>query len=113
MNGSVPGYGGVYKAMNVEKETMSAAKKAAQDAIFDDASLKSEAETRKERNTALYIPTFFTGVPQETLHPVAAAHADRFQRDANVSTYLFLYPNNIIFRIYILSLVLLFKFKAV
>ena len=73
--------------MNVDAASMSAAKKAAKDAIFEDAELKTAAETRKERNTALYVPTFFTGVPQTNLHPVAAAHveSDRFQRDANVS----------------------------
>ena len=74
--------------MNVDEDSMSAAKKAAQEAIFDDASLNDGAEQRKERNTDLYVPTFFTGVPQTKLHPVAAAHVDseRFQRDANVST---------------------------
>ena len=91
--GPLSGYGGVYKAMNVEAETMNAAKQASKMAIFEDESLLNDAETRKERNTALYVPTFFTGVPQTELHPVAAAHVDsqRFQRDANVSTYLF--PN--------------------
>ena len=82
--------------MNVDAVSMDAAKKAAKAAIFDDASLDSSAEPRKERNTALYVPTFFTGVPQNNPHPVAAAHADRYQREANVSTCLFLYPNNII-----------------
>ena len=73
--------------MNVEAETMNAAKQASKMAIFEDESLQGDAETRKERNTALYVPTFFTGVPQTELHPVAAAHVDsqRFQRDANVS----------------------------
>ena len=73
--------------MNVEAETMNAAKQASKMAIFEDESLLNDAETRKERNTALYVPTFFTGVPQTELHPVAAAHVDsqRFQRDANVS----------------------------
>ena len=80
----VSGYGGVYKAMNVEAEKMNAAKKASKMAIFEDESLQVP---RKERNTALYVPTFFTGVPQTELHPVAAAYVDsqRFQRDANVS----------------------------
>ena len=87
MIGPLSGYGGVYKAMNVEAETMNAAKQASKMAIFEDESLQNDAETRKERNTALYVPTFFTGVPQTELHPVAAAHVDsqRFQRDANVS----------------------------
>merc|ERR1719232_2012610 len=77
--GGYTGFGGVYKNMN-------AAKKAAQEAIFDDASLNGGVETRKERNTALYVPTFFTSVPQTELHPVAAAHvadSTRIQRDAN------------------------------
>ena len=75
--------------MNVEADTMNAAKQASKMAvnIFDDESLNGDLEARKERNTALYVPTFFTGVPQTELHPVAAAHVDsnRFQRDANVS----------------------------
>ena len=85
----VSGYGGVYQAMNVEAETMDAAKQASKMAvnIFDDESLNGDIAQRKERNSPLYVPTFFTGVPQTELHPVAAAHVDsnRFQRDANVS----------------------------
>merc|ERR1712137_1274981 len=85
MPGGYTGYGGVYKAMNVEAETMNAAKHASKMAIFEDEALQGDAETRRDRNTALYVPTFFTGVPQTELHPVAAAHVDsqRFQRDAN------------------------------
>ena len=73
--------------MIVEPETMNAARQASKMAIFEDESLQGGAETRQERITALYVPTFFTGVPQTELHPVAAAHVDsqRFQRDANVS----------------------------
>ena len=85
----VSGYGGVYQAMNVEAETMNAAKQASKMAvnIFDDESLSGDIAQRKDRNGALYVPTFFTGVPQTELHPVAAAHVEsnRFQRDANVS----------------------------
>ena len=83
----VSGYGGVFKAMNVEADTMSAAKQASKMAvdIFEDESLQGDNTRRKERNTPLHVPTFFTGVPQSEPHPVAAAHADRFQRDANVS----------------------------
>ena len=86
----VSGYGGVYTGMNVETETMNAAKQASKMAnLFDDESLNLDIEQRKERNSPLYVPTFFTGVPQSEPHPVAAAHADsnRFQRDANVSIY--------------------------
>merc|ERR1719232_1937408 len=76
--GGYTGFGGVY-------DSMSAAKKAAKEAIFEDSSLNGPTERRKERNTALYIPTFFTGVPQDDLNPLAAAHVSgqRTQRDAN------------------------------
>jgi hypothetical protein len=83
----VSGYGGVYTGMNVESEAMNAAKQASKMAvdIFEDESLDFEAAQRKERNSVGYVPTFFTGVPQTELHPVAAAAVDsnRFQRDAN------------------------------
>ena len=89
----VSGYGGVFKAMNVEADTMSAAKQASKMAvdIFEDESLQGDNTRRKERNT-VYVPQFFTGVAQTELNPVAAAHVEsnRFQRDANVSRYLFL-----------------------
>merc|ERR1711911_474474 len=85
MPGGYTGYGGVYKAMNVAPETMNAARQVSKMAIFEDESRQGDAETRRERNTALYVPTFFTGVPQTELHPVAAAHvySQRFRRDAN------------------------------
>ena len=67
--------------MTVDSESMNAAKFAAKEAIFT-----SSTETRGGRNTALYVPTFLTGVPQTNLHPVVAFHADRFQRESNVST---------------------------
>ena len=90
----VSGYGGVFKAMNVEAETMSAAKQASKMAvdIFDDESIKGDNTQRRERNSPVYVPKFFTTVAQTELHPVAAAHVEsnRFQRDANVSRHLFL-----------------------
>merc|ERR1719350_2057921 len=78
--GGYTGYGGVYTGMNAAKQ----ASKMAVD-IFDDESLQGDIAQRAERNSPLYVPTFFTGVPQSEPHPVAAAHADsnRFQRDAN------------------------------
>ena len=92
--GGYTGLGGVYKNMNQDADYMHHAKSAAKMAInlFDDESLTDTEEVRPARK-AVYVPTFFTGVPQTELHPVAAAHVDsqRFQRDANVSTYLF--PN--------------------
>ena len=74
----VSGYGGVYQAMNVEAETMNAAKQASKMAvnIFDDEVFNGDIEERKWRKFPLYVPTFFTGVPQSELHPVAAAHVD-------------------------------------
>ena len=87
----VSGYGGVYSGMNVESDAMNAAKKASKMAvdIFEDESLDGELADRKVRNSAGYVPTFFTGVPQTELHPVAAAavNSNRFQRDANVSIF--------------------------
>ena len=86
----VSGYGGVYKAMNVNADTMDAAKQASKMAnLFDDESLQGDIAQRAERNSPMYVPTFFTGVPQTELHPVAAAHVEsnRFQREANVSIY--------------------------
>merc|ERR1719205_508680 len=76
--GGYTGFGGVYKTMN-------AAKKAAKEAIFDDITLKDSTGGNRNERKALYVPTFFTGVPQTNLHPVAAAHVeqDRFERDAN------------------------------
>merc|ERR1719350_449674 len=69
--GGYTGYGGVYTGMNVD--------------IFNDESLDGDLAERKVRNSVGYVPTFFTGVPQTELHPVAAAAVDsnRFQRDAN------------------------------
>merc|ERR1711941_131454 len=79
------GYGGVYNGMAVEAEAMNAAKQASKMAvdIFNDESLDGIAATRGERK-AVYVPTFFTNVPQAAAHPVAAAHAEsnRFSRDA-------------------------------
>ena len=81
------GYGGVYSGMAVEAEAMNAAKQASKMAvdIFNDESLDGIAATRGERK-AVYVPTFFTNVPQAEAHPVAAAHAEsnRFSRDAQV-----------------------------
>ena len=85
----VLGYRGVYQAMNVEADTMSAAEQASRIAvnIFDDESPSGDIDQRKERKSTVYVPKFFTGVAQTEFHPVAAAHVEskRFQRDANVS----------------------------
>ena len=79
----VAGYGGVYTGMAVEGEAMSGAKKAAKmaetQAIFEDESLVGALENRNVRK-AVYIPTFFTNVPQQQPHPVA----QRFSRDTQV-----------------------------
>ena len=81
----VAGYGGVYTGMAVEGEAMSGAKKAAKmaetQAIFEDESLVGALENRNVRK-AVYIPTFFTNVPQQQPHPVA----QRFSRDTQVPT---------------------------
>ena len=69
--------------MAVEGEAMSGAKKAAKmaetQAIFEDESLVGALENRNVRK-AVYIPTFFTNVPQQQPHPVA----QRFSRDTQV-----------------------------
>ena len=74
------GYGGVYKAMNVEAETMNAARQASKMAIFEDESLQGDAETRKERD--------IVQIMDPPLNPFNISSEDdsqRFQRDANVS----------------------------
>ena len=92
----VAGYGGVYTGMAVEGEAMSGAKKAAKmaetQAIFEDESLVGALENRNVRK-AVYIPTFFTNVPQQQPHPVA----QRFSRDTQVPPVV---ENTIVWRIF-------------
>ena len=80
--------------MIVEPETMNAARQASKMAIFEDESLQGGAETRQERITALYVPTFFTGVPQTEFHPAAAAnfYSQRFQRDLSIEEAVYHTP---------------------
>ena len=86
--GGHTGWGGVYKNLEVHPETLNAAKIAAkvQDDIFNDESLLGTEEFRSERK-AVYIPTFFTNVPQSAPHPAfqeAQLQAQRFSRDTQV-----------------------------
>lgn len=82
--GGMVGYGGVYKNMQIDGDSMNAAKNAAKVAvdIFNDESLTDFVEDRKVRK-AVYIPTFFTSVQQAEPHP-AAIQAQRFSRDTQV-----------------------------
>jgi len=78
--GGHTGYGGVYKNMNVDADSMSAAKNAAKVAVdlFNDESLTNFDENRNVRK-AVYIPTFFTSVQQDPAN--IPAQANRFSRD--------------------------------
>ena len=78
--GGYTGLGGVYKNMNQDADYMHHAKSAAKMAInlFDDESLTDTEEVRPARK-AVYVPTFFTSVPQETVQP----QTTRFSRNAN------------------------------
>merc|ERR1712203_1130647 len=68
--GGYTGYGGVYKNMNQGADYMNHAKSAAKMAInlFEDESLNYEEEARPARK-AVYVPTFFTSVPQQPPRP--------------------------------------------
>merc|ERR1712179_121151 len=83
MPGGYTGYGGVYRALNVEAETMNAAKQASKMAIFEDESQWGDAETRKERNNPLYVPTFLTGV----LQPEQQFNANTYQQQYSPVQY--------------------------
>merc|ERR1712158_153607 len=74
--GGYTGYGGVYKNMNQGADYMSHAKSAAKMAInlFED-------EVRPARK-AVYVPTFFTSVPQQ---PQASNQGARFGRNTNTN----------------------------
>ena len=82
--GGMVGYGGVYKNMNIDGDSMNAAKNAAKVAVdlFNDESLVDLEEVRPARK-AVYIPTFFTQQQQAEPHP-AAIQAQRFSRDTQV-----------------------------
>merc|ERR1712203_1205167 len=74
--GGYTGYGGVYKNMNQGADYMNHAKSAAKMAInlFEDESLNFDEEVRPARK-AVYVPTFFTSVPQQ---PQASNQGARF-----------------------------------
>ena len=82
--GGMVGYGGVYKNMDIDGDSMNAAKNAAKVAVdlFNDESLVDLEEVRPARK-AVYIPTFFTSVQQAEPHP-AAIQGQRFSRDTQV-----------------------------
>jgi len=66
--GGYTGIGGVYKNLRLHPEAMSAAKKASNMALAleleNDESLFQGAASRGERNTQVYVPSFFTNEPQ-------------------------------------------------
>ena len=78
------GYGGVYKNMNQGADYMNHAKSAAKMAInlFEDESLNFDEELRPARK-AVYVPTFFTSVPQQPLAPQVNNQGARFSRNTN------------------------------
>merc|ERR1712203_822538 len=81
--GGYTGYGGVYKTMNQGADYMKNAKNAAKMAInlFEDESLNFDDEDRVVRK-AVYVPTFFTSVPQEQ---PAHNHGARYSRNTNTN----------------------------
>ena len=71
--------------MNQGADYMNHAKSAAKMAInlFEDESLTFDEGVRPERK-AVYVPTFFTSVPQQPLAAQAASnHGARFSRNTN------------------------------
>merc|ERR1712200_7883 len=66
--GGYTGIGGIYRNMNMNPENMNAAKKASNMALAleleNDESLINGAASRGERNTQVYVPSFFTNQPQ-------------------------------------------------
>ena len=81
--GGYTGLGGVYKELNQDADYIHLAKNAAkmQIDLFQDESLTTDEEVRPARK-AVYVPTFFTSVPQES---VPSQVATRFRRNANTA----------------------------
>merc|ERR1712172_225175 len=81
--GGYTGYGGVYRNMNQGADYMNHAKSAAKMAInlFEDESLNFDEEIRPARK-AVYVPTFFTSVPQQAQ---ANNQGARFSRNTNTN----------------------------
>ena len=84
--GGYTGIGGVYKNLNQDADYIPLAKNAAkmQIDIFQDESLANIEEDRPARK-AVYVPTFFTSVPQESVPSQVAVQATRFSRNANTA----------------------------
>jgi len=83
--GGYTGIGGVYRNMNQNADYMGHAKSAAKMAInlFEDESLNFDEGVRPARK-AVYVPTFFTSVPQQPLAAQAANNQGaRFSRNTN------------------------------
>ena len=85
--GGYTGIGGVYENLNQKADYIPLAKNAAKMAfdLFDDESLVDEEGIRPGRQAparkSVYVPTFFTSVPQETVHP--SNQGVRFSRNTN------------------------------
>ena len=73
-SGGYTGLGGVYKELNQDADYIQLAKNAA-------SPLTTDEEVRPAR-LAVYVPTFFTSVPQES---VPSQVATRFRRNANTA----------------------------
>merc|ERR1719373_85811 len=84
--GGYTGLGGVYKELNQDADYIHLAKNAAkmQIDLFQDESLTTDEEVRPARK-AVYVPTFFTSVPQESVPSQVAVQATRFSRNANTA----------------------------
>ena len=83
--GGYTGLGGVYKELNQDADYIHLAKNAAkmQIDLFQDESLTTDEEVRPAR-LAVYVPTFFTSVPQQPLAAQAANNQGaRFSRNTN------------------------------
>ena len=95
--GGYTGLGGVYKELNQDADYIHLAKNAAkmQIDLFQDESLTTDEEVRPARK-AVYVPTFFTSVPQESVPSQVAVQATRFSRNANTAQVYLITCNGIL-----------------
>ena len=95
--GGYTGLGGVYKELNQDADYIQLAKNAAkiQYDRFQDETLTTDEEVRPAR-LAVYVPTFFTSVPQESVPSQVAVQATRFSRNANTAQVYLITCNGIL-----------------
>ena len=73
--GGYTGIGGVYKNLNQDADYIPLAKNAS----------KMQIDIFQDNRQAVYVPTFFTNVPQESVPSQVAVQATRFSRNANTA----------------------------